>query len=71
LTKKAFDRYEELHYPRAENINKESLKLGKIGQITNPVLIFFRNLVFKLMPSKRAIKILDKYFSYRVTKLEI
>jgi 2-polyprenyl-6-methoxyphenol hydroxylase-like FAD-dependent oxidoreductase len=71
LTKKAFDRYEELQYPRSENIVLESLKLGKMGQLSNPVLIAFRNLAFKLMPSNIAMKLIDKYFSYRVTSLEI
>jgi 2-polyprenyl-6-methoxyphenol hydroxylase-like FAD-dependent oxidoreductase len=71
LTKKAFDRYEELQYPRSENIVNESLKLGKMGQLENPILIALRNLAFKLMPSNVAMKLIDKYFSYRVTKLEI
>lgn len=71
LTKKAFDRYEELQYPRSENIVIESLKLGKMGQITNPVLIALRNFAFKVMPSSVAMKMIDKYFSYRVTSLEI
>lgn len=71
LTKKAFDRYEELQYPRSENIVIESLKLGKMGQITNPILIALRNFAFKVMPSSVAMKMIDKYFSYRVTSLEI
>ncbi|MBT0810922.1 FAD-dependent monooxygenase [Litoribacter ruber] len=71
LTKMAFDRYEELHYPRAKSIVKESLKLGKMGQLTNPLLIGLRNFAFKAMPSSVAMKMIDKYFSYRVTKLNI
>ena len=71
LTKKAFERYEELQYPRSENIVNESLKLGKMGQLTNPVLIALRNFAFKIMPSSLAMKMIDKYFSYRVTSLEI
>lgn len=71
LTQKAFDRYEELQYPRSENIVKESLKLGKMGQLENPILIFLRNLAFKMMPSNVTMKLIDKYFSYRVTKLKI
>lgn len=71
LTKKAFNRYEELQYPRSENIVNESLKLGKMGQITNPILIALRNFAFKVMPSSVAMKMIDKYFSYRVTSLEI
>ena len=71
LTKKAFERYEELQYPRSENIVKESLKLGKMGQLENPILITLRNLLLKLMPSSLAMKLVDKYFSYRVTNIEI
>jgi 2-polyprenyl-6-methoxyphenol hydroxylase-like FAD-dependent oxidoreductase len=71
LTKKTFERYEELQYPRSEKIVKESLKLGKMGQLENPILIYLRNLAFKMMPSNVAMKLIDKYFSYRVTRLEI
>lgn len=71
LTKKAYDRYEELQFPRAEMINKESLNLGKMGQLTNPALIGLRNFVFKAMPSKLAIKMVDKFFLYKVTDLSI
>lgn len=71
LTKKAFDRYEKLQYPRSENIVNESLKLGRMGQLENPILIRLRNLAFKLMPSSVAMKMIDKYFSYRVASIEI
>lgn len=71
ISKKAFDRYEELQFPRAKTIVKESLKLGKMGQLENPVLIGLRNLAFRLMPSSIAMKIIDTYFSYRVTELKI
>jgi len=42
-----------------------------MGQLENPILIKLRNLAFKLMPSNIAMKLIDKYFSYRVTSLEI
>lgn len=71
LSKKAFDRYEELQFPRSENIVNESLKYGKMGQLTNPILIALRNFVFYVMPSSAAMRIIDKYFSYRVTRIEI
>jgi hypothetical protein len=60
-----------LQYPRSENIVNTSLKLGKMGQITNPLLIRLRNFAFKAMPSSVAMKMIDKYFSYRVTNIEI
>lgn len=71
LSQKAFDRYEELQFPRSEKIVNESLKLGKMGQLTNPILVALRNFAFKVMPSSMAMKIIDKFFSYRVTRLEI
>ena len=71
LTPKAFDRYEELQFPRSKTIVNESLKLGKIGQLTNPILIGLRNFAFKAMPSSVAMKMIDKYFLYRVTNLKI
>ncbi|WP_194777428.1 FAD-dependent monooxygenase [Pararhodonellum marinum] len=71
LTEKAFERYEELQYPRSENIVNESLRLGKMGQLENPILTTLRNLAFKLMPSNVAMKLIDKYFSYRVTNIEL
>ena len=71
LSPKAFHRYEELQFPRSENIVNQSLKMGKIGQLENPVLIGLRNFAIKAMPSSVAIKMIDKYFSYRVTSLKI
>jgi 2-polyprenyl-6-methoxyphenol hydroxylase-like FAD-dependent oxidoreductase len=71
LTPKAFERYESLQFPRAKTIIEESLNLGKMGQLTNPILIALRNFAFKIMPSKLAMKMIDKYFSYRVTKIDV
>jgi 2-polyprenyl-6-methoxyphenol hydroxylase-like FAD-dependent oxidoreductase len=70
-TKIAYERYESLHFERAKEINKESLRLGKIGQLSNPMLIGLRNLIFMLTPSSISVKLLSKYFDRRVTKLEI
>ncbi len=71
ITPQAFQRYEDLHYPRAKMIVKDSLKIGKMGQISNPLLGKLRNFAFKAMPSSVAIKMVDKFFAYRVTKLKI
>jgi len=71
LTKKAFSRYEELQFPRSKMINKESLMLGRMGQLSNPVLTGLRNFGYKIMPSGIAMKMVDKFFSYRVTELDI
>lgn len=71
LSSKAYRVYEDHHFPRSKEITNESLKLGKIGQISNPILIALRNIAFKITPSSFAMKMIDKYFSYRVTELKI
>ncbi len=71
LSSKAYEIYEKHQFPRSKEIINESLKLGKIGQITNPILITLRNFFFKVIPSNIAMKMIAKYFSYRVTELKI
>ncbi len=71
LSPKSYDIYEKYQFPRSKEIINESLKLGKIGQISNPFLIALRNSFFKMIPSSIAMKMIDKYFSYRVTELKI
>ena len=71
LTHRSFERYEELQFPRSENIVNESLKFGKMGQMTHPVFIGLRNFAMWAIPSGIAMKMIDKYFSYRVTNLKI
>ncbi len=71
LSSKAYEIYEKYQFPRSKEIISESLKLGKMGQITNPILITLRNFFFKIIPSSVAMKMIDKYFSYRVTELKI
>ena len=71
LSSKAYEIYEKYQFPRSKEIISESLKLGKMGQITNPILITLRNFFFKIIPSRVAMKMIDKYFSYRVTELKI
>ncbi|MCK0132646.1 FAD-dependent monooxygenase [Flavobacteriaceae bacterium F08102] len=71
LSPKAYEVYEKYQFPRSKEIVNESLKLGKIGQISNPILIALRNVLFKITPSSIAMRMIDKYFSYRVTELKI
>jgi len=71
LTDKSFERYEELQFPRSENIVNESLKFGRMGQLTNPILGGLRNFAMWAIPPWVTIKMISKYFSYRVTNLEI
>lgn len=71
LTAKAYAQYERYQYPRAKQIVNESLRLGKIGQLSNPAFMALRNFFFKIMPSSLAMKLIDKFFSYRVTEIEV
>jgi 2-polyprenyl-6-methoxyphenol hydroxylase-like FAD-dependent oxidoreductase len=71
ISQDAYKRYEELHFDRAQEINQESLRLGKIGQFSNPFLIAIRNIIFLLTPSAFSVKLLSKYFNRRVTKIEV
>lgn len=71
LGPQAFQRYEDLHFPRAKRIVLESRRLGVIGQLSQPLLIALRNLAFRCTPSSLAMKLMSKYFEYRVTKLEV
>ena len=71
LTPKAYKIYEKHHFDRSKEVINESLKIGKMGQSSNAILIALRNLIFKIMPSKIAMKLVDKYFSYRVTEIKI
>lgn len=71
LSQDAYQRYEELQFPRAKKIVNESLRIGKIGQWENPIATSLRNWAFQLTPSKVAMRLIDQYFSYRVTQLSI
>lgn len=71
LGPQAFQRYEDLHFPRAKRIVLESRRLGFVGQLSQPLLIALRNLAFRCTPSSLAMKLMSKYFEYRVTKLEV
>ncbi len=68
---KAFKQYENLHYKRSAEIVKQSLQNGKMGQLENIIAVKSRNLLIKSMPPKLAMKMLDKFFGYNVTKIDI
>lgn len=71
LDKPAYDRYEEIHFPRAASVVNESLHLGMIGQVSSPLVARIRNFGFKMAPSSMAMKIIDKYFGYDVTDVYV
>lgn len=69
--KAAFERYEQLHAPRSSGITKQSLQNGKMGQLENTIAIQARNKMLQAMPEKLVMRMIDKYFSYKVTELDI
>ncbi len=71
LSPAAFARYETLHFPRASRIVNASLKLGEIGQSESRVLGAVRNALFSAMPARLNMKLIDRYFGYDVTSVEI
>lgn len=64
----AFLHYEKLHFKRSSSVTKQSLLNGKIGQLKNSTIIRLRNFIFQFLPEKLALRMLDKYFGYDVTK---
>lgn len=67
----AFARYEELHYPRSSGVTRQSLQNGKLGQIENVIALKARNTMLSAMPEKLVMRMIDKYFTYNVTKAKI
>lgn len=65
----AFQAYETAHFKRTSDVVKQSLQNGKMGQIENKLGIKARNTLIKATPPKLVMKMLDKYFSYDVTKV--
>ena len=71
LSKEAYTIYEQHQFPRSKKIIQEILRLGQIGQLTNPLLFSLRNFFFKITPASLAMKMIDQYFSYRVTEIRV
>lgn len=47
----AFQKYESLRFPRTKEIVKQSLQSGKIGGLSNPLVVGLRNTFMKVMGS--------------------
>ncbi len=69
--KTAFGKYENYHFKRSSDVVKQSLQNGKLGQLNNNIAIKARNTMIKSLPEKLALKMLDKFFDYDVTSIEI
>lgn len=63
----AFARYEDLHYRRSAHVVRQSLRMGKMGQLENPVGIAMRNAFIGLTPDKVSMRMLERYVGYDVT----
>lgn len=58
----AFNAYQELRAPKAEQIVKASWMLGKIAHVSNPILAELRNLLFQMTPSSMNKRQLEQLF---------
>ncbi|GAB3182726.1 FAD-dependent monooxygenase [Telluribacter humicola] len=71
ISDRALKIYEQAHFQRTKEITNNSLMLGWLGQLQNPLAANLRNLFFYVQPDKVSMQILDKYFNYDVTNIEI
>ncbi len=56
LGEQALRHYESLRIPRTSKIIRQSWQLGKMGQLSNPILRVLRNLVVRLTPKSVMLK---------------
>ena len=64
----AFNQYPKLRMKKASRIVKQSWILGKVAHISNPVLMFLRNLVMRLTPATISLKQLESLFKITSTE---
>ncbi len=57
---KAFEQYQNIRYKKAVHVVNMSWNFGKMTNIGNPILQYFRNSAMRMMPESIAIKQLDK-----------
>ena len=65
---KAFGQYPKLRMEKAKRIVNQSWILGKVAHLSNPVLMYLRNLVMKLTPATISLKQLEDLF--KITSAE-
>lgn len=59
----AFKRFQELRFEKANYVIKTSWRLGKLAQISNPLPIFLRNFIVRIVPAKAVRKQNRKLFT--------
>jgi FAD-dependent urate hydroxylase len=64
----ALAQYQTLRLPRAASIMSRSRQIGKVGQLTNPVLCWLRNTAVKLLPSGMRDEALNAVIHYDILK---
>jgi 2-polyprenyl-6-methoxyphenol hydroxylase-like FAD-dependent oxidoreductase len=64
----ALAQYEALRMPRAASIMTRSRQIGKVGQVTNPLLCWLRDTAVKLLPSSAQEDALNAVIHYNILK---
>jgi 2-polyprenyl-6-methoxyphenol hydroxylase-like FAD-dependent oxidoreductase len=64
----ALAQYEALRMPRAASIMTRSRQIGKVGQVTNPLLCWLRDTAMKLLPSSAQEDALNAVIHYNILK---
>ena len=67
----AFKKYQEIQFDRTRQINRQSLLLGKMSQLRNPLACALRNAILRAMPLSLAQKTYDNHFGYRASTVLI
>jgi 2-polyprenyl-6-methoxyphenol hydroxylase-like FAD-dependent oxidoreductase len=62
----AFNGYEALRMPRTAWITEQSWKIGRVGQLQNPLACAVRDLLVRVTPPARMKKMLEKAAGYEV-----
>jgi hypothetical protein len=71
VNERAFSAYENLQFSRTRDINRQSLLIGKLGQVRNPVVVAIRNAILRILPIQLATKSYDKHYTYDVSSLPL
>lgn len=68
---KAFAKYERLRIPRTSTMVKAAEQTGVLMTLSNPVLMFLRDTMFRVMPPWMALSSMQKAHGYRFDEVEV
>jgi len=71
VNENAFSKFEHAQFYRTKNINLQSLMIGNMSQISNPIAISIRNFILRNLPYNLATQTYDKHYSYSVNTTEL